>query len=95
MSTLQAEENIYINQLALVLGLLPVEDAIESENTSICSLYNVRRTATSSVQIKCCWRPLAQTVLFAWHVAALELHSCGYASSPKRSKTTCCATPRL
>ena len=35
-----------------------------SENTYICSLSNVRRTAvTSSVQIICCWRPLAQYCL--------------------------------
>ena len=36
----------------------------------------------------------ACTVLFAWDVAALEMHSCGCAS-PKRSKTTCHTTPGL
>ena len=36
----------------------------------------------------------ACTALFAWHVAAFELHSCGCAS-PKRLKTTYCTTPRL
>ena len=33
-------------------------------------------------------------VLFAWHVAAFELHSCG-CESPKRLKTTRCVTPQL
>ena len=42
-----------INQLALVLGLHKVEDAIVFRE-HICSLYNLRRTAaTSSVQIIC------------------------------------------
>ena len=68
------------SRLALVLRLLDEEDALVSRE-NICSLSNVRRTAvllTSSVQIRCCWRPLAQTVLFAWHVAAFGLHSCSF-----------------
>ena len=52
-----------ISQLALVIELLNAEDAIVSREHS-CSLCNVRRTAvTSSVQIRCCWRPLAQYCL--------------------------------
>ena len=50
-----------INQLALVLGLLDVEDAIVSRE-HICSLCSVRRTTenTSSVQVRCCWRSPGQ-----------------------------------
>ena len=84
-----------INQLALVLGLVDEEDAIVFRE-HICSFCNVRRAAvTSSVQIiRSMLLEAACTVLFAWHVAALELHLCGCASL-KRLKTTCCATPRL
>ena len=52
-----------INQSAPVLGLLDVEDAIVSRE-HMRSLCNVHRTAvTSSVHIRCCWRPLAQYYL--------------------------------
>ena len=54
-------------------GMLYVEDAIASREQSICSLWNMRRTAiTSSVQIRCCWRSLAQyTVCMAcWGLRA-------------------------
>ena len=49
-----------INQLAH-LGLLDEEDAIVSREHT-CSLCDVRRTAvrSSSVQIRCCWRPLVR-----------------------------------
>ena len=72
-----------MNQLALVLGVAPRGRCNRVREHIFCSLCNVRRTAvTSLVQIRC-WRPLAQTVLFAWHVVAFALHSCGCAS-PKR-----------
>ena len=49
-----------INQMALALVLLDVEDAIVSRE-HIWSLCNLRHTAvTFSVQIICFWRPLAQ-----------------------------------
>ena len=82
-----------ISQLALVLGLLDEEVAIVPRE-HVCNLRNVPCTAgTSSVQILYCWE-VTYNILFAWHVSAFELHSCGCAS-PKRSKTTGCTTPRL
>ena len=60
---------------------------IVSREYKICSLCNARRTTPRdrlSLEAAC-------TVLFASHVAAFELHSCGCAS-PKRSKAH--AVPR-
>ena len=56
---------------------------------SLCASYSsyVLRTDNMLLETAC-------TVLSAWHVAVFELRLCSCASL-KRSKTTCCTTPRL
>ena len=87
----------HINDMVLVLKLFNEDDAIVPREHISC-LCNVRRAAAITCSVhKDYYQMLLEaacTVLFEWHIAAFELHSCDCAS-PKRSKTTCCATPQL
>ena len=80
-----------INQLALVLGLLAEEDTIVSRE-QISSFCNVRRAAVDVLGTVHIAQPYCTVVLFAWHVAAFELRSCGCAR--KWLKITYCTTPQ-
>ena len=52
---------VNINHLALVLEVARRGRCNRVPRTYICSLCHVRRTAvTFSLQVRCCWRPLAQ-----------------------------------
>ena len=80
-----------INQLALVLGLLAEEDTIVSRE-QISSFCNVRRAAVDVLGTVHIAQPYCTVVLFAWHVAAFELRSCGCAR--KWLKITYYTTPQ-
>ena len=83
-----------INQLALVLGLLAEEVTIVSRE-QISSFCNVRRAAVDVLGTVHIAQPYCTVVLFAWHVAAFEMHLLCGCARPKRSKITYCTTPRL
>ena len=67
-----------MDRLPLVLGLLDEKDAIVSRE-HICSLCNVSDSSyvlgTDHMLVEA-----ASIALFAWRVAAFELHSCGCGS---------------
>ena len=90
-----------IDLLALVMGLFDDKDAIMSQNDTITYL-DVALAYSCVLGTNYMLLEAACTALFAWHVATCQLHSCDCAiksyiniNSPTRSKTTCCAMPRL